>query len=301
MLKKVLNFGEELTSRSLGEVCSNHNAKVFAKVRVADILPIEGSGIGDSDYSFALKAHFDFIVADDTHDPLFVVEFDGPSHQNKVQIDRDNRKDDLCDRFDLPILRINANFLKRKYREMNVLGWYVNMWFAYKAFEGLQAEGKIPMDEYPDPTFFSSIPGTNRGFPLMLSAAVKGRIQKLYFQGRVNERPGKKVIHDMSPSFTGGRDAQGNYRALGWLMVSADAGVLARTGVRQQKFPVPEWLALRELTPFAVEDQLNRALSGEITLTDFRTMEKQIQEFKKQIKIVVGESFSNSTSLLTVS
>lgn len=81
MVKRLLNRSEAVTNERLRSVCVEHAVSVHAKVRVADILPIEGSGIDDRAYSFALKSHFDFVVVDDTFLPLFAVEFDGPLHQ----------------------------------------------------------------------------------------------------------------------------------------------------------------------------------------------------------------------------
>jgi hypothetical protein len=72
-LKKLLNKPEEATHIRLKEVCEKNCTAVFAKVRVADILPIERSRLQSEKFRYALQAHFDFIVADDNHNPLFAV------------------------------------------------------------------------------------------------------------------------------------------------------------------------------------------------------------------------------------
>lgn len=129
MLKKLLNKPEADTHNRLQNICQENQAAVFAKVRLADILPIEHSGISEREYSFALKSHCDFVVAASDHVPLFAVEFDGPFHATEEQQVRDGLKDGLCDKFGLPLLRINASHLESRYRGMDVLGWLTEMWF----------------------------------------------------------------------------------------------------------------------------------------------------------------------------
>ena len=130
MFKRLMNYQEELTHLRLTEACARNSARVNPKVRLADILPIENSGISDILYKFALQSHFDFIVTDSGHMPLFAVEFDGPSHGHQVQGARDDKKDGLCERFELPILRIDAQFINKKYRNLDLLTWLVEFWFA---------------------------------------------------------------------------------------------------------------------------------------------------------------------------
>jgi hypothetical protein len=127
MVKKLLNLHEEATRSRLKAVCSEWGATVFAKVHVADVLPIENSGISDADFRFALRSHFDFVVCDTEHTPLFAVEFDGPSHDKPEQARRDIQKNSLCERFQFPILRINARYLVRKYGTFDLLSWFVHV------------------------------------------------------------------------------------------------------------------------------------------------------------------------------
>ena len=63
------------------------------------MLPIERSGIEREHYDYALRAHFDFVVSDSNHGPLFAVEFDGPSHDDEEQKARDAKKDWLARHF----------------------------------------------------------------------------------------------------------------------------------------------------------------------------------------------------------
>ena len=62
MLKKMLNSPERITYARLREVCELHVAEDYAKVRLADVLWIEGSGLSPAFNEFALQAHFDFVI-----------------------------------------------------------------------------------------------------------------------------------------------------------------------------------------------------------------------------------------------
>jgi len=152
-LKKILNHSEEAAFDELGFLAKDFGYRIYVKVRLADVFPIEKSGIDDADYGFALKSHFDFIATNQTHDPIFAVEFDGPSHQKSEQRARDHRKDTLCERFDLPLLRINTNHLLRSYNKASLLRWIISAWELQKSFNEAQAAGHIPNDEDFDPIF----------------------------------------------------------------------------------------------------------------------------------------------------
>ncbi|HWM91653.1 MAG TPA: DUF2726 domain-containing protein [Thermoanaerobaculia bacterium] len=123
MLKRLLNAAETATHERLRQACTDFGAAVHVKVRVADVLPIEGSGLSSRDFNFALRSHFDFVVVDADQFPQFAVEFDGLQHGREPQAGRDRQKNSLCKRFDLPLLRINARYLDKAYRGIDLLTW----------------------------------------------------------------------------------------------------------------------------------------------------------------------------------
>jgi hypothetical protein len=87
--KKILvNQYEQTTDSALNRVAQKQDSRVFAKVRVADVLPIGNSGLSNEQYSYALKSHFDFIFADNEHQPLFAIEFDEPHHLTDRYVSR---------------------------------------------------------------------------------------------------------------------------------------------------------------------------------------------------------------------
>lgn len=129
MLKKLLNRPEQITYARLRETCARHNAEVYAKVRLADVLPIEGSGLSQELYEFSLQAHYDFVVTGRDQVPLFAVEFDGPQHTQVVQTERDAKKDELSRRFWLPLMRFADEDLRRSESQLDGLTELIERWF----------------------------------------------------------------------------------------------------------------------------------------------------------------------------
>ena len=286
-LKKILNLHEEATHLRLRDVCEKHGASIFSKVRLADILPIEGSGISDAEYRFALQSHFDFVVSDDAHTPLFAVEFDGPFHSDKKQQTRDKIKNGLCRRFDFPLLRINSNYLKKTYRGMDLLSWFVEVWFAWGWFEKAQASGEVPADEIFMPQSMVNIPGYEKQFPLWLSAPIRNKIQKLCFSGKIT---------DMVPSHIIGKSDDGTYRAISYIRVTTEQGIIVDTAMRSQSFPVPEADALDELVAFQLYEKLVEALETGAGLIPLEEIASNIEEFKEKYEIRRAFGTSSSTT-----
>ncbi len=129
MLKRILNSPEQITYARLREVCELHAAEVYAKVRLADVLPIEDSGLPQVLFEFALQAHYDFVVTGRDQVPLFALEFDGPQHGHSPQSERDAKKDELSNRFGLPLLRIRADDLCRTEWQLDRLTEKIKQWF----------------------------------------------------------------------------------------------------------------------------------------------------------------------------
>ena len=90
-----MNCPERITYQRLSQVYARRAAQVNVKVRLADVLPIEGSGLSQDLYQFTLQAHYDFVITDLAQHPLFAVEFDGPSHDHPTQLLRDDKKDEM--------------------------------------------------------------------------------------------------------------------------------------------------------------------------------------------------------------
>jgi ssDNA-binding Zn-finger/Zn-ribbon topoisomerase 1 len=149
MLKRLLNQPERITYARLREVCELHGAEVYAKVRLADVLPIEGSGLPEAFYEFALQAHYDFVVTGRDQAPFFAVEFDGPQHGQWPQSERDAKKDQLSSRFGLPLLRIRAQDLFRTDWQLDRLTELIEQWFKDRPQSAVFGSDKRPYPKCP--------------------------------------------------------------------------------------------------------------------------------------------------------
>ncbi len=131
--KRILNRSEKATEDAIRDVAEEFGARVLPKVRIADVYDITNSGISNQEYTYALQAHFDIVVArDELID--FAIEFDGPVHDEFDARKRDRLKDSLCERFGIPLLRIESDQLV-KIGQNYLLGWLVRLFYMKEAFE----------------------------------------------------------------------------------------------------------------------------------------------------------------------
>jgi hypothetical protein len=142
----LVNLGEAETDAILRDIAEELGVRIFVRPRLADVVEIFGSGISDPEYSFALRAHLDFVVADPDGRARFAVEFDGPYHDTADARRRDAMKNRICQHLGLPLLRIDADYL-RTVKGFRLLAWLVDLWFMEQAFYEAQERGEIPLDE----------------------------------------------------------------------------------------------------------------------------------------------------------
>ncbi|HYE30790.1 MAG TPA: DUF2726 domain-containing protein [Methylomirabilota bacterium] len=236
MLRQLLNSSERATFHVLCGTIAEEEARVFAKPRIADVLQ-DQSCLTASELSFALKAHFDFVVTDNETRPLFVVEFDGPSHSNPKQMRRDRIKDALCARFNLALLRINHRYLAPNFRETTLLYYFVQCWFLSKIVEEAQANGALPEDELFDPAWIASDGRSDKPFPLFLAYGLEEKLALFN-----SERGASSSL-----CYWIGTDPRERYRCIAWIRSSADEFLVIETGMRSQQFPVDVASLLPEL------------------------------------------------------
>jgi hypothetical protein len=288
MPQRLMNDYEEITYARLLAVCDPHGVHVFPKVRLADILPIARSGISDEDYRFSLQAHFDFTVCNEDYDALFAVEFDGDFHCDTSQQARDERKNALCERFHLPLLRINSKYINRLYRDFDLLSYIIEVWFQRQVFHDAQASGFVPMDEPFDLGSLVSSPTHTKLFPLSLSQDIIDAIFQLHFQG--------KVFHP-GPSHIVAVDTKGNYRAIVYLVVTPEHVIVAETGMRAQRFPIDESELVIDIALHELDADLNRYLRGEAVAIHRHSLKALTERYQNwQIQKRGGWSWSTALS-----
>lgn len=256
MKQRLLNGYEEVTYDALARVCESNGARVFPKVRVADVFKMENSGISPAHFGFGLRSHFDFVVTDHDYQPQFSVEFDGPQHKTSdVQKRRDALKNDLCKHFDHGLLRINSKYLTPAYRGLDLLTYFVDAWFMEQAFNEAQRNGTIPYDESFDITFLCSVSSMEgKEWPYWLS---------LDLQRSFDELHKAKCTGQMVPAHYVGTDERGNYHCRSWLVMDAQHVLFADTAMRAQRFSaVSESDLVSMLAMFDLYPKVEKALAG---------------------------------------
>ncbi|MGA9755006.1 MAG: DUF2726 domain-containing protein [Desulfobaccales bacterium] len=152
--KKLFNPHEKACYINLTKIGIHFDVNVQNKMRIADVFNIKSSGLSPEEFTYALKAHFDFVIYDNEDLPLFGIELDGSLHEkdNSV-INNDILKNNICERFSFPLLRINADFVTKKIKDLSLLSWIIEVWFLGQAFLKQQDQGFIPKDEIFDYNF----------------------------------------------------------------------------------------------------------------------------------------------------
>jgi len=256
-MRLLVNRYEELTHDLLKPVLQRFDLSIYPKVRVADVIEPKDVGVTGALKTYALMAHFDFVICRDRWIPAYAIEFDGPLHATSEQAARDLKKDELCRLADLPILRIHDAHLTKDFTDMTLLGWLVEVAEMRAAFDAEQAAGRISWEEDFDPFMLMSMePGEPR-FPYWISAKARVRIERLHKKG--------KVHHPTASGFFG-RDERDIYHGAELIAVTPSEGVWVKGAMRDQNFPAPFGDLLGEILSVRLGAKVDRWLqSGEGT------------------------------------
>jgi hypothetical protein len=236
------------------------------------VLPVDGSGISAEDYRFSLQSHFDFVVTDKLTKPLFAVEYDGAGHAKPEQKARDKRKNALCDRFDLSLLRINSRYMDTKFRDLDLLTYFVEVWFMREAFDEAQRTGSISSDDDFDPWLVFSDGLSKKRFPYWLSADAQVALQRLHKLGKIEEG---------IPSDYVGEDKAGAYRSLTWIAVASGQFATVTTGMRAQQFPVVVSDVLSQIAICELHERVIEILTGKALPSSESTLLAQLEKYEE--------------------
>ena len=271
MLKQLLNLPEAVTDQRLREVCNDFDAKVYAKVRVADVLPIENSGIDNDHYRYALQAHFDFVVTDSDDKPLFAVEFDGSSHSSPEVLRRDQIKNSLCDRFVLPLLRINRKYLTKAFSNWDLLRWFCTVFFVKKSWDEDVKEGRIPYDE----SIFD---------PMLVSVRTKSGMRSLELEKHARAEFGQMFMSGKIPFYVPNwitaKGSDRTLRAISWIKTSEQQGALVETAMRHQNLGSWVQFAIRGIVLSQLQERVSAITNGEETPLPISSIEDRVKTFE---------------------
>jgi hypothetical protein len=278
MLKRLVNRTEERVGERLRWACEQHSARVYAKVRIADVCEITNSGVADAEYSFALRAHFDFVVADADHMPLFVVEFDGPSHDSPAQHERDCVKERLCEHFSVPLLRCRSAHLDHIIDGWDLLSWLVDVWFMRESANHMQSEGLLPPDFDFDPASVMSAPGHARRFPYWLGLDAQLELRRLHKLGRVADAT-PWVLYQ-------GLDSQDVRRGFACWRIDAACGIRVTAAMRAQHFAADFGQAMDGILMNALRAELGEVLAGKREAVPLVEIDVELQELRRRTALL---------------
>lgn len=277
-MDRFLNSYEAITYEKLRAVSDPVGAHVFSKVRLADVIPVNNSGITNEDFSFSLKAHVDFLVTDSEQNIQFCVEFDGPTHRKPEQIRRDEIKNRLLTKFNVPFLRINSLYLDKKYRDLDLLTYFVDVWFLARAFDEAQEQGTIPPEEIFDPAFiFSDGKPESKKWPYWISIELQADIKRMCK---------KHLVAQPVPSHWVGVDERGNYRCIAWIFLTPESCVFIETGMRGHNFPaVSSSEILEQLAVYDLHESITRTLNGLSGAIELAAFEGRFQHYESNFSM----------------
>ena len=123
--KKLFNTSAYKTSRILERVLSETGCRVYPELALSLVLGVDGDSLSRQERNTLNTGSFDFVVYNEESLPEFAVEFDGPDHQMYEKTRQaDIRKNLLCCKARLPLLRIDDEFLT-EYEKCSVLEYMV--------------------------------------------------------------------------------------------------------------------------------------------------------------------------------
>jgi hypothetical protein len=153
----LVNDYERAVDAQLIAVYRGRGRRVHCKPRLADVLPVNDGQLSNADVSYALRAHFDFVVTDREGLAEIAVEFDGPHHRHDpAQRLRDERKSRICREYMLPLLRVGAAAL-RPADHRTLLEWLLQVCCAHEVLRRewrevweVEERGEDWLDDLPE-------------------------------------------------------------------------------------------------------------------------------------------------------
>lgn len=278
--KSLLNLPEAETDRRLQRVCDDFGARVFSKIRVADVVRINGSGITDDLYRYALQAHFDFVIADERYHPLFAIEFDGPSHANPSAKSRDKMKNAICEQFELPLLRINRRYLTPEFSKWDLLGWFSTVFFIKRYWDEDVEAGRIHNDDSIFDPMFVSVKTKSGSRSLELERDARKELVDLFTAGEI-------PLH--GPNWIVAGEGDRILRGISWISTTEREGVIIDTGMQPQLFD--NWvviLSVRGIVLSLLAKRVRAVLAGEEEPIQLAEIDSRVAEFKDRYSIVMS-------------
>lgn len=270
----LVNHHERRVHGLLRDSIEENGARLLAKVRLGDVFDV--SGITGSLKTYALRAHFDFVVVDDAFLPLFAVEFDGQQHYNDPDaIRRDDTKNRLCEIADLPLLRVTSDYFTRA-AQTTVLQYAVDAFFLSQGFFHAQEQGWVPSDEPFDPAMV--IRRTPSGKLVFNALDSESRLDLLE-HWKANHLPSYCPAEALMAS-----KKEGSVTAASYMAVAEGRFLVTKVRLRDCRFQGIGPLEIAsELATIGIADQAERWLAGEAVASGWGRMKALFEEIQASI------------------
>lgn len=259
----LVNDNEKYIDQALRESAEGYGYRVSPKVRVADVLAIDRSGLTNEEFSYALRSHFDWVVSDrETLLPEFAVEFDGDSHRSDEVRRRDALKDSICEKLEFPLLRI-YRYAFRPALNDTVLGYLVDAWVGYKGFNEAQEAGYIPEDEIYMP--WARVDAIDETTGLIMFHDLAGPARRLVY--RLGRAGLLRYQVPWSATRSHAVDDREQSEAYAWVETADSKLVIGHVRIRNFSFPavLPFELA-EDLAHMDLGDRLARWREGDLSV-----------------------------------
>ncbi|MCZ7537875.1 MAG: DUF2726 domain-containing protein [Acidimicrobiia bacterium] len=257
MREPLLSRAELRADPQLREIAGRSGWTVCPHVKLSDVIDEPPEGVDTATWSYATRAHFDFLVVDEDTRPVFAVEIDGLSHADPEAQKRDRMKDRLVEASGFELLRVGVENLDIGPRGRRLIEYLID---ARQFMEAAWASSYAESDPYFDPDYRSIIGRGDDGrltFVNHLSEPARRHAFALFEQHRI---PGC-VIESVHFSWRSGWS-----EAWAWLRVKDGLWLFEKAQVRNfGRFlcgMAPFELA-EDLAASAVGDALERFLAGD--------------------------------------
>lgn len=148
--KKLFNTSAFKTSRILERVLDETGCRVYPELALSLVLDVDGETLSRQERNTLNTGSFDFVVFNEESFPEFAVEFDGPAHQLYEKTKQaDIRKNSLCCKARLPLLRIDDEFLT-EYEKGSMLEYMVGRFVAWRNERDQVAEEESDIAQFLD-------------------------------------------------------------------------------------------------------------------------------------------------------
>lgn len=284
-----VNASEHRANSLLIQVEKESGHRLQAKVRLADVVD-PGSWMSSRPQlgTYALKAHLDFVMVDESGEPIFAVEVDGRQHsRDERQRQRDRMKDELCQAAGLPLLRINSEFGRRE-GKYTLLIYVCDAFYKSLAFDRAQKDGVVPFDEpFSHATFIEQDPATGGLYFGSLDAKPRAELLTLFKARRIPQFAPDCWVSDV--------DEWGNTRADAYLGVGGDYTLVATSTVRNFGFfGLSAGELAEELSVCDLHRYVLRWLQGDAVAWARRDFQEQFRTFLSRNRTAMHSGVSEN-------